>query len=86
MKEIITSAGLSITLDEECFNDMELLQKLVTIEKGDLSALPEAVDLILGAEKGRFYESLRNEKGRVPIDAVVSEIRGIVDQLGKRNF
>lgn len=86
MKEVFTSTGAAITLDEECFDDMELIEKLVAIEKGDFSGLPAAVDMIFGAEKERFYNSLRNEKGRVPITSVVTEIRGIVDQLGRQNF
>ncbi len=86
MKEISTSTGTVITLDEECFDDMELIEKLIAIEKGDLTGLPAAVDMIFGAEKERFYNALRNEKGRVPITTVVAEIRGIVDQLGRQNF
>lgn len=85
MKEIYTSAGLPLSVDEECFNDMELLEELVSIERGDVSLLPEALDRIFGTEKKRFYESLRNEKGRVPIDAVMEEIKSIIAQLGQKN-
>lgn len=86
MREIRTSSGVTMTLDEECFNDMELLEELIGIERGDVSALPDVLERIFGEDKKRFYNSMRNEKGRVPIDAVMAEIRGIITELGHRNF
>lgn len=86
MKDITISTGLVVTLDEECFNDIELLEALVSIEKGDISLLPETLEKIFGEDKKRFYDSMRNEKGRVPIDAVMEEIKGIISTLGHKNF
>lgn len=86
MKDITISTGLVLTLDEECFNDIELLEALVSIEKGDISLLPETLGKIFGEDKKRFYDSMRNEKGRVRIDAVMEEIKGIISTLGHKNF
>lgn len=86
MREIETAAGLTLALDEDCFNDFELLEELVSIERGDVSSLPDVLDRIFGPEKKRVCESLRNEKGRVPIDAVMAEVKHIINELGRKNF
>ncbi|MBO7670901.1 MAG: hypothetical protein J6S60_09965 [Oscillospiraceae bacterium] len=85
MREIRISNGDMLPLDETCFDDMELLEELISIEKGDCSDLPDVLERIFGAEKKRFYDSLRDEKGRVPISAVMAEIRGIINELGRKN-
>lgn len=86
MREVTTINGTVLNIDEECFDDIELLEALVSIEKGDVSLLPASIDRIFGEEKKRFYDSLRNEKGRVPINAVMEEIKHIVSELGRKNF
>ena len=86
MREVTTVTGTVLSIDEECFDDIELLEALVSIEKGDVSLLPASVDRIFGEEKKRFYDSLRNEKGRVSVTAVMEEIKHIVGELGRKNF
>lgn len=85
MKEILTSSGLALQMDEDVFNDMEVLEALVAVERGDVSSLPAVISRIFGDDKKRFYDSLRNDKGRVPIDAAMTEIKGIIAALGAKN-
>lgn len=74
-----TASGFEFSVEEDALNDMELLDAL---EEARLST---ACSLLLGKEqRGRLYEHLRNEKGRVPVDRVSSELLEIIQAGGRR--
>lgn len=78
-----TESGFEFQLNEEMFNDMELLDKLVEADSGNYTALSNVITIIIGKEqKQRLYDHVRNEAGRVPIKAVADEFREIISLSG----
>lgn len=84
LQKIKTPTGFELELDDEVFNDMELFESTVKLEKGDMTELPEFIDKIMGAEsKKSFYDHLRTDSGRVPMQAAMDEIRYILESAGE---
>ena len=78
-----TESGFEFQIDEEMFNDMELLDRLVEADGGNYTALSNVITTIIGKEqKQRLYDHVRNEAGRVPIKAVADEFREIISLAG----
>lgn len=76
--KIKTESGFSCEISGEARDDIELLELLIRLDKGDVSALPEATERLLG-EKGKkaLYDHLRGKEGRVSTRAVFSEFSEI---------
>lgn len=84
MKRGKTKSGFSFTLDDKVFDDMELLESLVDIDKGNSAALPMVVSKILGKEqKNALYEHCRDDDGRVPVSKVGQELTEIFEAFGE---
>lgn len=83
-----TKSGFKFEIQEEIFDDYELLETLVDADNGDNMAIFQAIDMILdGAQKDKIKEHVRNEKGRVPASAMVKELMDIMEasNAGKKS-
>ncbi|WP_294759283.1 hypothetical protein [uncultured Gemmiger sp.] len=79
-----TKSGFVYCIPESRLDNMELLDALVGIDKGDGTQLPRAVDLLLGSEmKQKLYDHLRTEQGNVPVKETAAELLEIM-QGGQR--
>ena len=85
MKTVTTASGFQADIEESRLDDMELLDALVAIQKGNTSLLPEVVDKIMGGQKIALYEHLRNSSGITPITAVMKAVFEIIDLIGGKN-
>lgn len=75
-----TKSGFEFEIEEEVFDDYELLETLAEADNGDNMAIFKAIDLILSKDqKDRLKEHVRNEKGRVPASAMVVELMDIME-------
>ena len=74
-----TRSGFTFEVPEDIANDMELFECLVDMDSGDVKAVVPVVRRVLGAQKQALYNHLRNENGRVPIEAVAEEIIDIIN-------
>lgn len=74
-----TKSGFAFKLDDEAMNDMELLEDLKKLDGGDVLAVPSILERMLGKQKEDLYNHVRTESGRVPIDALVGELKGIFE-------
>lgn len=75
-----TKSGFQFEIQEEIFDDYELLETLVDADNGDNMAIFQAIDMILdGTQKDKLKEHVRNEKGRVPASAMIQELMGIME-------
>lgn len=84
MREVKTESGFVCEVDEQAFNDMELLEDLAALDGGDVRRVPAIVEQLLGAEgKKALYDHIRTESGRVPIDAAVEEIKRVMEALSE---
>lgn len=79
--DIKTASGFACRIDEDAMNDMELLEELVAIDRGDVLVYSSVLSRLLGpGNKARLYDHVR-VNGRVPIDAVSREIGEIFGAL-----
>lgn len=86
MKNITLDSGLQLNIDEEWLDDMEVLDLLIAIDKEeDPTAIAALSNKILGPKQKKLvYDSLRNEKGRVPSAAFAAAIQEIFAKLGDK--
>ena len=81
----VTKSGFSYEVDAEMLNDMELLDAISDMEN-DFLNLSKVVRKVLGEDQRKaLYEHVRDEHGRVPVDAVSAEFVEILSgtQQGK---
>lgn len=82
-----TESGFSFEIPDEKFDNMEVIDLLRDIQKGEDGEIGEAemlfavsglAELLLGKkDKKRLYNHLRTETGQVPIAAVMEEVMNI---------
>ena len=73
-----TKSGFTYCIPEKRIHNMELLDALVEVERGNGAALPKVVNLLLDADaKQKLYDHVRDEDGTVPVEAVATEIYDI---------
>lgn len=78
-----TSTGFVIELDKNVMNNMELVDALAEAENDNPVALSKACLLLLGKDKRqKLYDHLRQEDGRVPVDAVGAALTDIFKVFG----
>ena len=83
MREIVLSIGLTLKIDENVMDDMELLDLLAQLDDGNGYAIPRVVEHMLGKEqKKALYDSLR-VNGRVPVTKVVEIMKELLEKLGE---
>ena len=76
-----TASGFEFEIEDGALDNMELLDAIAELEENPLR-LTKVVKLLLGEEtKGRLYDHVRNEKGRVPAEALSTEIAEIFKLL-----
>ena len=81
-----TKRGFEYAIDEADINNMEFLDALSGANDGDPLQASKVLRLLLGDKQRKaLYDSLRDEKGRVPIDAVMEEVKDILANDGAKN-
>ena len=74
-----TSSGFKWQIEEDAMDDMELLDALAELDAGKLEAASAACLHLLGKpQRTALYEHLRDERGRVRITAVSTELAEIL--------
>ena len=77
------SNGFKYEIEEQVLDDMELLELIGEVDE-DGAKLPKLLDRLLGREqKKALYDSLRTEKGNVPVGATVDALKEIFEQNGE---
>lgn len=76
-----TASGFEFEIEDGVLDNMELLDAIAELEENPLK-LTKVVKLLLGEEtKERLYDHVRNEKGRVPAEALSTEVADIFKLL-----
>lgn len=74
-----TKSGFEFKLDEEVFNDYELLEALREVDAGDGSAIVDVINRMLDETQRKALKNhLRNEKGRVGAREMIAEVAEIM--------
>ena len=77
-----TSTGFEFDIEDERLDDMELVDIMAEIDENPL-LMPKLCKMLLGDEqKKRLYDHLRNEEGRVPMEATTNAIQEIFNSPG----
>ena len=89
MKKIVLENGLELEVNEQCLNNMELLDALEEMTDGNELAISKVVKLMLGKEnRKKLYDHIRDKDGRVPleiIDKCLTEIMLLLGDKGKNS-
>lgn len=79
-----TASGFEFEIEDGVLDNMELLDAIAELEENPLK-LTKVVKLLLGDEtKERLYDHVRNEKGRVPAEALSTEVADIFKLLNDK--
>jgi len=80
MLKIELSNGFKFDFDETVLDNMELVDALAECENNELAIIP-VCNLLLGKDtKKKLYDHLRDENGRVPIQAVMDSLMEILEE------
>ena len=80
-----TRTGFPFEVDENAFNDMEVVDVLSNEEMHATYKMSFLVSRVLGAkQKKALYDHLRDASGRVPVDAVEREMEDIFAAFGQQ--
>ena len=75
-----TATGFAFKIEDEARDDMEMLENLTAISKGDVSLVPETIEMLLGKDqKKKLYDHCRGKTGRVSSRKVMEEVNSIFD-------
>lgn len=81
MIAIKTSTGFETSIDPDRLENYELFEAIAAEEAGNPSATIKIVNLLLGDGAITLKEHVRNEKGLVPIQGLMAEIKEIFEQV-----
>ena len=80
-----TRTGFVFEVDENAFNDMEVVDVLSSEEMDATYKMSVLVSRMLGEnQKKALYDHLRDASGRVPVDAVEREMEDIFAVFGQQ--
>ena len=80
-----TTSGFEFELDATVLDNMELVDALAEAENDNPIAVSNVCLLLLGkGTRKRLYDHLRNEDGRVPVEAVAKNIAEIFAGIGEQ--
>lgn len=84
--KITTKSGYELAIEKDSMNDMELLEDLVELDKGNIAVLPDISSRLLGDGKADVYAHIKKATGknRVGVDDFQNFIKEIVDALGEQ--
>ena len=81
-----TKTGFEFEIDENVFDDWELVEKFRAIEKGEDSLVVDVVEQILGIEqKNRLKEFIRDDNGKVSVAKMEAELEEIFEACQAKN-
>lgn len=81
-----TKSGFEFEIDENVFDDWELVEKFRAIEKGEDSLVVDVVEQILGIEqKERLKNFIRDKNGKVSARKMETELEEIFEACQAKN-
>lgn len=85
MKKGTLKNGFNYEVDENCLDNMELVDAMAEAEAGNPLRFSQATLLLLGKDqKKALYDHLRKDDGRVPIQDVSDAFEEILQDLGEQ--
>ena len=80
-----TDTGFEFDIPRTVLDDVEVVEAVVELEeKGDPTAITTLCNKLLGTDgKKRLYKHVKQEDGRIPIEATIKEVAEILKAFGK---
>lgn len=79
----VTRTGFSFSVDENCMNDMELVDILADASVDEVFRVSHVLKRLLpGDQRGALYDHLRTD-GRVPVESVAAAVEDIFAAMGQ---
>jgi hypothetical protein len=83
MKKGKLSNGFEYEIDENVLDDMELIDAMEQSQGDDPLKVSKVITMVLGKEQRKsFYDSIRNEDKRVPVEKAVELFTELIESLG----
>lgn len=79
--------NFALDIDDRKLDDYELVEALTDIDKGMVSRLTDAVNILLGDAKPELFEHIREKKGYVSTEEIKNALLQIIGGLknGKKS-
>lgn len=79
--------NFALDIDDRKLDDYELVEALTDIDKGMVSRLTDAVNILLGESKPELFEHIREKKGYVSTEEIKNALLQIIGGLknGKKS-
>lgn len=85
--DVTTKSGFECKVDDELFNDFEMLELVQQTMSDDamekLNATIEIVKLMFGEYKKPLYEHIKKEHGKVLPEVLEGDIVSVMNSIGK---
>lgn len=79
-----TKSGFEFAIENNVFDNMELVDTIAEATEDDPVAISKLVKMVLGTEqRKKLYDHLRTEDGRVPTAAVFAAVGEIFASFGQ---
>ncbi|MBR1470693.1 MAG: hypothetical protein IJ600_03510 [Lachnospiraceae bacterium] len=79
--KVVLEEDFSLEIDDRRLDDYELVEALTDVDKGKVSRLTDAVNILLGEEKPTLFEHIREKKGYVSTEEIKSTLMRIIAEL-----
>ena len=76
-----TKTGFAFSVDENCMNDMELVDILADDATDESFRMSNLLKKLLPTQRKALYDHVRVD-GRVPVDAIIAEVGDIFAAMG----
>lgn len=76
-----TKTGFAFSVDENCMNDMELVDILADDATDESFRMSRLLKKLLPTQRQALYDHVRVD-GRVPVDAIIAEVGDIFAAMG----
>lgn len=77
--------GFSFDVDENALDNMELIDAMAEAQEENPAMFSKAVLLLLGKEqRKKLYDHIRDDNGRVSVEAVTNSFVEIFEALGEQ--
>lgn len=76
-----TKTGFAFSVDENCMNDMELVDILADDATDESFRMSKLLKKLLPTQRKALYDHVRVD-GRVPVDAIIAEVGDIFAAMG----
>ncbi|MCL2403664.1 MAG: hypothetical protein FWC86_05520 [Coriobacteriia bacterium] len=78
----ITSHGITVKVNRDKFNDLELFDMIDEIQSGNVFKMPKLMRLIFEDQHDLVMDGLRNEEGIVTADSASEFLVEVLGQIG----